>query len=143
VPISIEKRYEQMFAQLRFASEMKFKILAAWGAVYAALAAVFAWMQSSDMKPMSWLAPALGFLVTILFWLADLQNQPALGAAKKAGQAIEEDQVSEIPENQRYFHRLEKGVRFGVIVNFFAISMLVLLGIATAYLWGYRADLPK
>ncbi len=143
MPIPIEKRYEQMLAQLRFASEMKFKILAAWGTAYAALAAVFAWMQSFNMKPLSWIAPLLGFLVTILFWLADLRNQPALGAAKKAGQAIEEDQASEIPENQRYFHRLEKGVRFGVIVNIFAIGMLVLLGIAAAYLFGHHGELPK
>jgi hypothetical protein len=138
MPIPVDKRYEQMFAQLRFASEIRFKIFAAWGGVYAALAALFAWMQSSNLKSLSWIAPLLAFLVTILFWLADLRNQPAIGAAKDAGRSIELDPANAIPEKERYFHGVEKGVRFGVIVNIFAVGMLVLLGIATVCLWSQR-----
>jgi len=52
MPIPIEERYKHMFDQLRFASAIRFKIFAAWGSVYAALAAVFAWMQSFNMKPL-------------------------------------------------------------------------------------------
>lgn len=141
MPISVEKRYEQMFAQLRFASEIRFKIFAAWGAVYVALAALFAWMQSSNLKHLSWVAPLLGFLVTILFWLADLRNQPAIGAAKDAGRSIELDPTNQIPEKERYFHGVEKGVRFGVIVNIFAVGMLVVLGIASFCLWRYGGAL--
>jgi len=143
MPIPVEKRYEQMFVQLRFGSEIRFKIFAAWGAVYAALAALFAWMQSSNLKPLSWVTPLLGFLVTILFWLAEFRNQPAIDAAKNGGRSIEQDPVNEIPEKERYFHGVEKGVRFGVIVNIFTIVMLLLLGVATVYLWSYRGELPK
>jgi len=143
MPVPIEERYKHMFDQLRFASAIRFKIFAAWGSVYAALAAVFAWMQSFNMKPLSWVAPFLALVATILFWLGDIRSQPAIGAAKKVGVAIEEDPTSEIPVNQRYFPQLIQGVRFGVIVNVFAIGMLVLLGIAPAYLICTRGELPK
>jgi hypothetical protein len=143
MPIPIQERYKHMFDQLRFASAIRFKIFAAWGSVYAALAAVFAWMQSFNMKPLSWIAPFLAFVITILFWLGELRNQPAIGAAKRVGEAIEKDSASEIPEDQRYFPQLAQGVRFGIIVNVFAIGMLVLLAIATAYLICNRGQLPQ
>jgi hypothetical protein len=143
MPIPIEERYKHMFDQLRFASAIRFKIFAAWGSVYAALAAVFAWMQSFDMKPLSWIPPFLGLIVTILFWLGDLRNQPAIGAAKRVGEAIEKDSTSGIPQDQWYFPQLAEGVRFGVIVNVFAIGMLVLLALATAYLLCNRGQLPQ
>ena len=134
MPVTIEERYKQMFAQLRFASEIRFKIFAAWGSVYVALAAMFAWMQSFNMKPLSWVAPLLGIIATILFWLGDLRNQPVIGAAKRVGAAVEADPTGEIPDQQRYFSKMEEGVRFGVIVNVFAVTMLLLLAAATVYL---------
>ena len=134
MPVQVEERYTQMFAQLRFASEMRFKILAGWGAVYVALAASFVWIQSSTMKPLSWVVPVLALVATILFWLADYRNRPALGAAKEVGAAVEADPASEIPEGQRYFSRVERGVPLGIIVNAFAVCMLVLFVAATIYL---------
>jgi len=144
MPVPIEERYKQMFTQLTVASEFRFKIFAAWGWFYAASAAVFAWMQSNEnVKPFSWVVPLLAFIATILFWLADFRNRPAIGASKDAGAAIEADPMSEIPEQQRYFSRLNQGVRYGVIVNIFTIVTLVLLGAATAYLFCSRGEFPK
>jgi hypothetical protein len=132
-PVTIEERYKHMFAQLQFASEIRFKILAGWGAVYLALAAAFAWTQeSSPMKPFTWVVPLLGFGATILFWFGDIRNRKAIGAAKTAGAAIEADPASEIPENQRYFSGLNRGVRHGMLIDVFAIVMLVLLVLAAA-----------
>lgn len=135
MPVPIQDRYKQVFVQLRFSSGLSFKIFAGWGAVYAALAVVFAWMQSSPMSsPFTWVVPVLGLGATILFWLGDIRNRPGISAAKSVGAAIETDPASEIPEAQRYFSRLNQGLRHGVTINVFAIVMLVLFAIATIHL---------
>ena len=135
MPVPIQDRYKQVFIQLRFSSALSFKIFAGWGAVYAALAAVFAWMHSSAMlSPFTWVVPLLGLGATILFWLGDIRNRPGISAAKSVGAAIEADPASDIPESQRYFSRLNQGLRHGVTINVFAIVMLVLLAIATIHL---------
>lgn len=135
MPVPIDVRYKQVFVQLRFASALSFKIFAGWGAVYAALAALFAWMQSSStLSAFTWVVPLLGFGATILFWLGDVRNRPGISAAKSVGAAIEADAASEIPEPQRYFSRLNQGVRHGVTINAFAMVMLVLLAVVTVRL---------
>lgn len=134
MPVTIEERYKEMFEQLRFASEIRFKIFAAWSSAYVALAAMFAWMQSSNVKALSWIVPLLGIIATIILWFADRRNQPAIGAAKQVGAAIEVDPAGEIPDQQRYFSQMEEGVRFGVIVNVFTVAMVGLLIAATVYL---------
>ncbi|MGA7748894.1 MAG: hypothetical protein WCA63_01975 [Gallionella sp.] len=140
MPIMIDERYKQMLAQLQFASEIRFKILAAWGGVYAALAATFVWVESSSLKSFSWVIPLLGIVITLLFWAGDKRNGSAVGAAKDVGIAIEEDKGSDIPEKQRYFYRLnqDKGMRFGEVISIFAITMLIILSIATGYLFCNR-----
>ena len=60
-----------------------------------------------------------------------MRNRPGINLAKSVGAAIEADPESAIPEAQRYFSRLNQGVRHGVTINAFAIVMLVLLAIAT------------
>lgn len=135
MPVTIEERYKRMFEQLRFASEIRFKIFAAWGSAYVALAAMFAWIQSSNVKTLSCLVPLLGTVATIVFWLAERRNRPAIGAAKSVGDAIEADPAAEIPEQQRYFSKLEEGVRFGVIVDVFAGLAVVVLLAASVYLY--------
>ena len=135
MPVPIQDRYRQVFIQLRSASGLSFKIFAGWGATYAVLAAAFAWMESTPaLLPFTWLVPFFGFGATILFWLADVRNRPGINLAKSVGAAIEADPASEIPEAQRYFSRLNQGLRHGVTINVFAIVMLVLLVIATIYL---------
>lgn len=138
MPVTIEERYKTMFEQLRFASEIRFKIFAAWGSAYVALGAMFAWMQSSNVKTLNWLVPLLGAVATIIFWLAEHRNQPAIGAAKSIGKEVEADPAAEIPEQQRYFSKLEEGVRFGVIVDVFAGLALVVLLVASVYLYCSR-----
>ena len=135
--ITTEERYKQMFSQLQFASEIRLKILTAWGAVYVALAATFVWFQSSGIwKPFSWVVPLLSVGITLLFWVGDYRNRPAIGAAKDVGIAIEEDPTNNIPEKQRYFSRLNEdiGIRHGVAINIFSVIMIVLLSVATGYL---------
>lgn len=127
MPVTIEERYKKMFEQLRFASEIRFKIFAAWGSAYVALAAMFAWMHSSSVKTLSWIVPLLGIVATVVCWFVDFRNQPAIGAAKSAGAAIEEDPAAEIPIEQRYFSKLEKGISFRVIVGAFAALAVVVL----------------
>jgi len=137
MPITIEERYKEMFEQLRFASEIRLKIYAAWGSAYVALAAMFAWMQSSpSVMSLSWIVPFLGIVTTIIFWFADLRNQPAIKAAKDVGAAIEADPAAGILKEQRYFLQLEKGVPFGEIVNAFTVIVLAVLIAATVYLLG-------
>lgn len=135
--ITTEERYKQMFSQLQFGSEIRLKILAAWGAVYAALAATFVWFQSNQpWKPFSWVVPLLSIGITVLFWIGDYRNRPAIGAAKDVGIAIEEDPTNNIPEKQRYFCRLneDKGIRHGAAINTFSVIMIILLIVATGYL---------
>lgn len=135
MPITIEERYKEMFEQLRFASEIRLKIYAAWGSAYVALAAMFAWMQSSpSVMSLSWTVPLLGIVTTIIFWFADLRNQPAIKAAKDVGAAIEADPAAGILKEQRYFLQLEKGRPFGEIVNAFTVIVLAVLIAATVYL---------
>jgi len=137
MPVTIEERYKKMFEQLRFASEIRLKIYAAWGSAYVALAAMFAWMQSSpSVMSLSWIVPFLGIVTTIIFWFADLRNQPAIKAAKDVGAAIEADPAAGILKEQRYFLQLEKGVPFGEIVNAFTVIVLAVLIAATVYLLG-------
>jgi len=131
MPVTIEERYKKMFEQLRFASEIRFKIFAAWGSAYVALAAMFAWMQSSSVKSLSWMAPLLGIVATAVCWFVDFRNQPAIGAAKSAGAAIEEDPAAEIPIGQRYFSELEQGISFRWIVGVFAALAVAVLIYAT------------
>ena len=131
MPVPIETRYEQVFVQLRYASALSFTIFAGWGAVYALLAAAFAWMHSSaTLNSYTWAVPLLGFGATVLFWLGDVRNRPGISAAKSVGAAIEADPASEVPEGQRYFARLNQGVRHGVTINVFAFVMLVVFAIA-------------
>lgn len=135
MPVPIHDRYKQVYVQLRFTSGLSFKIFAGWGATYAVLAAAFAWMQSTPgMSELTWAVAILGFGATILFWLGDVRNRPGINLAKSVGAAIEADPESGIPETQRYFSRLNQGVRHGVTINAFAIVMLVLFAIATVKL---------
>jgi 4-hydroxybenzoate polyprenyltransferase len=113
-----------------------------WGAVYAALAAVFVWAQS-NVKQLSWSVTLLGIASTLLFWIADLRNRPAIYRTKHVGADIEGDAASGIPNNQRFFAGLEEGISHSTAINIFAIVMLLLLTVATAYLFCRRGELPR
>jgi len=140
MPVTIRDRYREIFQAHRFASEYRLKIATAWGVVYAALAAVFVWAQS-NIKRLSWTVSLLGVAVTVLFWIADCRNRPAIHRSKLVGAAIEADPT--IPENQRFFARLDEGISHSTAINIFAIVMLLLLAAATLYLFCAHGELPK
>ena len=139
--VNIDERYKQAFEAHRHASDYRLKLHVGWGAVYAAFAAAFVWAQTA-VKPLSWIVTALWLGFTIVAWIADVRNRPAIRQSKDVGKSIEEDDSAGIPEGQRFFSGLEKGVSHSTAINVFAIVMLALLGIATIYLFCGRGELP-
>ena len=159
MPVTIETRYKLALDQLQFASNIRFKILAAWGAVYVAMGTVFVWVQSdANLKEESWLIPLITIGLTVLLWAFDRRNGSAIGAAKDVGEAIEKDEDSDIPEGQRYFSLLKKDdkekkkddkekkkddkkrgvIPHGKVIKIFSISMIILLSAATIFLFYNR-----
>lgn len=138
--IQIEERYKQAFEQHRFTSEVRLKIVTAWGATYVAIAAIFVWAQST-VPSLTWLASVLGILVTLLLWLGDCRNRPALRSARSVGNAIEE--AEDIPEKQRFFANIDKGISHSTLLNAFALLTLLLFGSAMVYLLVNHGQLPK
>jgi hypothetical protein len=141
MPVPIQEVYKQIFEAHRHASEFRLRILTVWGVVYATLSAVFVWTQSA-MKPLSWTVTLLGVAFTLLLWMGDARNRPAIHRSKEVGAEIERDPTSEIPENQRFFSGLEKGVSHSRAIDVFGAIMLLLLGVATVYLLCSRGQLP-
>jgi hypothetical protein len=142
MPITISDLHKEIFQAYRFASEYRLTIVTAWGAVYAALAAVFVWAQS-NVKRLSWSVTLLGIASTLLFWIADLRNRPAIYRTKHVGADIEGDAASGIPNNQRFFAGLEEGISHSTAIKIFAIVMLLLFTAATVYLFCRRGELPQ
>ena len=139
--VTVDERYKQAFEAHRHASDYRLKLLLGWGAVYAAFAAAFVWAQTA-VKPLSWIVTALWMGFTVVVWIADVRNRPAIRQSKAVGKAIEVDASAGIPEAQRFFSGLEKGISHSRAINVSAIVMLLLLGIATMYLLCSRGELP-
>lgn len=88
--ISALDRYNQAFEQWRFASEVRFKILAAWWAVYIGLAAVLKWAwEYESLRRFAYVVPLVAALATALFWLMDELNGGAIYAGKEIVEEIE------------------------------------------------------
>lgn len=141
MPISIEELYKHMLEEHRFASEYRLKILASWGVVYAAFAAAFAWVHREAL-PLSWVVTLLAGVFTVIFWVGDRRNRPAVKVPKIIGTIIENDTSSGIPEGQRFFSTLDKGISHSTIIDWFAGAMLALLLLATGYLICRHGALP-
>ena len=147
MPIDIAERYKLIFAEHHYASDFRVKIFTGWCAMYAALAAGFVWAYSAS-KPLMWVIALLGFLVTLLMWLADYRNRAALRASKDAGTAIEQHEDAAIPDEQRFFARLnprscfEELATHSFAINVFAALMLILFGVATWVLHATKGQLP-
>ena len=77
MPIDFEERYKLVFAEHRYASDFRAKIIQGWFLTYGALAAAFGWIQH-ESKENSWIVAVIGILVTIVMWVADYRNQSAL-----------------------------------------------------------------
>ena len=148
MPIDSLERYKLIFGEHQHASDIRMKILEIWGLIYAALAAVFGWAYSAS-PVFSWIVPALALFATILMWIADSRNRDALRSSKDVGAEIERDTNAGIPENQRYFDRLarksffERVVTHSFAIDAFSILMILLLLIATFYLFSNKGILPK
>ena len=142
MPISIEERYKIIFENYRFASEYRIRLITGWAAIYAGLAAAFAWFYQVS-RPITWVIPAVAIGITILMWVADRRHRPAIGRSKTAGINIEKDPSAGIPEDQKYFTDIEGGFSHSRAIDVFAIIALILLGAATVFLICYRGQLPS
>jgi hypothetical protein len=145
--IDITERYKLILAEHHYASDFRVKIFTGWCAIYAALAAVFAWTHSTS-KPLLWLVALFGLLITLLMWLADVRNRAALQASKDAGAAIEAHEDAGIPEPQRFFPRVRAETRFervithSFVINMFALVMAALFALAVWVLYSTKGELP-
>jgi len=140
LPIDIGERYKLIIAEHHYAIDLREKIVRGWGLVYAALAAAFVWVQS-DAKSASWTITAVAVAVTLLFWVTDVRNRSGIRASKDAGAAIESDPDAAIPKDQRFFERvkpqgwLECILTHSRAIDIFAVSAIVLLTVATLFLY--------
>jgi len=145
MPIRTEELYKHMFDEIRFVSELRLKILGSWGVVYAALAAAFAWVHH-NASALSWVVALLAVFFTIVFWVGDCRNRPAIKASKKIGAAIETDPLSGVPEDRRFFASLERDEKEGIphsrIIDLFGLVMVLSLVGATLYLLCTYGELP-
>src|ERR1039458_3939880 len=91
MPVPIQEVYKQIFEAHRHASEFRLRILTVWGVVYATLSAVFVWTQSA-MKPLSWTVTLLGVAFTLLLWMGDARNRPAIHRSKEVGAEIRSEE---------------------------------------------------
>lgn len=142
MPISITERYKIIFENYRFASEYRIRLLTGWAAIYAALAAAFAWFYQVS-RPVTWIIPIAAAGVTILMWIADRRHRPSIGRSKIVGANIEQDGKAGIPPNQRYFTDIEEGVSHSTMIDILAIVFLIFLITAAFYLICYRGQLPS
>ncbi|MBI4548778.1 MAG: hypothetical protein HY707_12410 [Ignavibacteriae bacterium] len=141
MPIPIEDRYKIIFDNYKFASEYRIRLITGWAAIYAGLAAAFAWFYQNS-RAIIWIVPAIAIGITILMWIADRRHRPAIGRSKTVGANIEKDQSAQIPQDQRYFADIESGISHSWAIDVFAALSLILLGIATCILICYRGELP-
>jgi hypothetical protein len=142
MPISIEERYKLIFEEHQFASEYRIKIVTGWCAIYAALAVVFAWIHQT-IPALSWTVTTIGIAVTLFMWLADYRHRPAIGRSKDVGASIELDANAGIPDEQRFFSKLDKGFSHSTAINIFAGVIILFLFVATVYLICSGGRLPS
>jgi len=138
--LTIEDRYKLLYDEHKFASEFRLKLIISWFASYAALGVAFAWIQEHS-KPSSWIITTITIVITIAMWLADYRHRTAIGSLKQAGQSIEKSE--NIPEDQRFFSGLNKGVRHGTLIDVLSVIILLALIFATCYLICAHGELPK
>ncbi len=126
--------YQQAFESLRHASDFRLKIIGGWAAMYTAFTGIFAWSVEHAPTTM-WLVLLAAGVMTVLMWLADRRNRPAIGRAKDMGTFIENDPASAIPTECHFFSGLDKGVSHSKLIDAFGWVSLGLLcgGAVLAY----------
>jgi hypothetical protein len=134
--INIEERYKLIFEEHRVTSDLRVKLFTGWCGMYAALGAAFAWTIESQ-KVQSWIITAIASLVTVIMWLADIRNRPAMRALREVGVSIENDVNSGIPEGQRFFTKLnldKSCLTHSCVIDIFSWIFIIIIGIATIIL---------
>ena len=134
MPIDVKDIYDQAFEAHRHASDYRVKIVGGWFAMYTAFAGVFVWVHTNAaaLIPAVVLATAV---MTLVMWLADIRNRPAIGRAKSIGEHIEKDPTLAIPPDRHFFSKLGTGVPHGWLINGFALaSFAMLVGIFLAWI---------
>ncbi len=139
--VPIQDRYRITFEHHRFVSEYRLSLIKGWAAAFVALAAAFVWSQSQVPKA-SFAVCAIAVLAPLLFWAADHRHRPAIGVLKDVGSAIEEDEKAEIPKEQQYFKKLDKGISHSRLIDWIAILSIVLFSLTTGYLLHSGGKLP-
>jgi hypothetical protein len=132
------ERYKQAFEMWRFASEVRFKILAAWWAVYLGLGAVFSWMwEHSPFRPVAFVVPLIGLLATGLFYTMDQRNGGAIYGSKGVIQAL--DAGDDIPAKQKIVERSNYGIlKHSTAILLFAVIMALIFLALTVYAYCRR-----
>jgi hypothetical protein len=132
------ERYKQAFEVWRFASEVRFKILAAWWAVYIGLGAVFSWMwEHPPFRQVAFVVPLIALLATGLFYTMDQRNGGAIFGSKGVIQAL--DAGDDIPAKQKIIERSNYGIlKHSTAILLFAITMAVTLLGLTVYAYCRR-----
>jgi len=144
MPIDALERYKLIFEEHHYASDFRIKIVTGWAVMYAGLSAAFVWVYSVS-KSLTWIITAAAAVITALMWLADVRNRAALRASKDVGAEIEQCKDT-VPEHQRFFVRLKTESCFlthSFAIDMFAFVMVLLLGIATCYLFSRNGVLPQ
>ena len=147
MPIDIGDRYKLIFEEHQYASDFRVKIFRGWCLMYAALAAVFVWVQNTS-KSLSWLITAAGIAITILMWVADVRNRSGIRASKDIGEAIERDPQGGIKQDQRFFARIqaegfvERLLTHSRAIDAYSVVVILALLAATIYLFVKKGVLP-
>jgi hypothetical protein len=109
MPTSIGDRYKLILEEHRFASEYRLKIVQGWCLTYAAFAAAFGWVYV-NAKGLSYAVSLAALVATVLSWAADIRHRSSLHVLKTVGTRIEQDPSAAIPESQRYFAHVKRGL---------------------------------
>lgn len=133
--IEIQERYKLIYQEHHYACDFRVKIFTGWCTIYAALAIAFTWIQN-EIPSYSWIITLIGLIITILMYLAELRNRAAIKATKDIGKNIESDGYATIPEEQRYFHKINlyNGITHSIIINIFTTLMIIIFISLSVYL---------
>jgi len=141
--IDIQERYKLVFRQLNYAVDFRIKILQGLSWLYVTLGGAFVFMWEKS-RPNSYIVPAVGAVVSLFMWLADIRNRDGIGDCRDVGREIENDPLSAIPPKQKFFTRslpqtpLRRLIKFPIhsfLIDIAVWIIILSLGWLTYYLW--------
>jgi hypothetical protein len=126
--VEIKERYGRMLTLYCSALKCRLRLLVGLSLAYAAFAAVFLWTRSAA-KPFSLASVFFWMCFTALFWFADHCHRSALRQSMKVGIAVERDASAGIPEDQRFFSRLEERSLYDIALDVLTGILMFILSI--------------